>query len=168
MIQLIAKVDKIDGTPASYPYLLVTLDEDRLDQVMYRICRAEDHFDEDSDLAEIDYFCPYVEAFRVTSKALQKKLDRLMENGKMAFVYQNLVHIPERSKAKILAPNMTIDPGFAGFRAELKGGEVVVMDPIPGELWESAVDILEHNNEVQSKKTQKEPDHVPKTRSYFS
>jgi hypothetical protein len=165
MIQFIGKLTDLKGNPFSDGYVLITLDSDRLDQILYRICECDDQSEDDKDLAETRYFCPFLEVFNPTSKQLRRRVESLMGRGRYAFVYQRLLKVPSKNKLLLDDANMLVVPGAAGFTVTIAGGKTLQVDHLPGGLWESTIDIIQHNEGIENKT--KEPE-SKKRRSYFA
>lgn len=165
MVQFIGKVVDPKGNPCPDLFMLVTLDEDRLDQIMYRICEVDDQSDDDSDLIESNYHCPFIEVFKPSSKALRQKLERLFGLGTHAVIYKNFVKVPAKTKIPLATATTRVVPGAAGFAATFRSGEEVQIDYVPGDLWEAAVNILLHNKGIENPSKEPAP---KKRRSYFS
>lgn len=168
MVQFIGKLTDPDGQPYPGAYILASLNEKSLDQIMYRICEVDDHAEVDEDLIGAEYLCPYVEMFSPTSKALQRQIDRLIGPGQYAFVYEPHIKVPAKNKIALSEAVLAVVPGAAGFAMTTRdSNEVVIVDKLPGGLWETAVDALQRNDDIENIENKKEPE-PKRTRSYFA
>lgn len=166
MVQLIGKLMDLDGNPSPDTYILFSVDADRLEQIMYRICDMDDRSEDDDELTEARYICPYVEVFKPTSKALRRRVERLLEQGDCAFLAEKqFVKLPAKSKLPLDYAIMIVVPGAAGFEASVANSkETIMMNNLSGDLWEATFDALRRKEGIEIKK---EPE-PKKHRSYFA